>query len=69
MTAFCQQIPVDTFPMSAAQTPDGQYVLVLHSGSQKPSVQVMDTKTLAKKGSVKLPDAWLGIAVSPKTFM
>lgn len=65
ITALCQKIPLDTFPMSAAQTPDGQYVLVLHSGSQKPSVQVLDAKTLTKKGRVELPDAWLGIAISP----
>lgn len=60
-----QQVSLDTFPMSAKLSPDGRFLLVLHSGTAKPSVQVLDAKTLEKRSRVEVPDAWLGLAISP----
>lgn len=65
MLAASQTVKLDTFPMSSAVTPDGRFLLVLHSGTEKPSVQVLDAKTLEKRGRAELTDAWLGIAISP----
>jgi DNA-binding beta-propeller fold protein YncE len=60
-----QQIPLDTFPMSTALTPDGRYLLVLHGGYRPPSVAVFDAASLQEVSRVPVADAWLGLAVAP----
>src|SRR5438067_2350643 len=35
-----KQVPVDTFPMSSALSPDGKYLLVLNGGYNPPSISV-----------------------------
>src|SRR6185369_3101163 len=37
-----KQVPVDTFPMSSALSPDGKYLLVLNGGYKPPSVSVIE---------------------------
>src|SRR5450432_1817244 len=61
-----KQIPLDTLPMSTALSPDGKYLLVLNGGYRPPSITVMDAATGAVKSSVPVPDAWLGIAFTPR---
>ncbi|HJT88030.1 MAG TPA: YncE family protein, partial [Bryobacteraceae bacterium] len=61
-----RQIPLDTFPMSAAVSPDGRYVLVLNAGYQPPSISVIETASGRVTASVPVEDAWLGLAFSPK---
>ncbi len=60
-----QQIPLDTFPMSTAMTPDGKFLLVLHCGYRPPSIAVFDAKTLKEVARVPVVDAWLGLTLSP----
>jgi YVTN family beta-propeller protein len=60
-----RQVPLDTLPMSSALTPDGKYLLVLNGGYKPPSVSVIETATGTVKGSVPVPDGWLGLAISP----
>ena len=40
-----RQIPLDTFPMSTALSPDGKYLLVLNGGYRPPGVSVIETAT------------------------
>ena len=61
-----KQVPVDTLPMSSVVTPDGKYLLVLNCGYRPPSITVIETATAAVKSSVPVPDAWLGIAITPR---
>ncbi|HVY93653.1 MAG TPA: YncE family protein [Bryobacteraceae bacterium] len=58
------QIPVDTFPMSAAATPDGRYLLVLSAGLHPPSISVIDLASAKELSRTPVPDAWLGLAIS-----
>ena len=59
-----RQIPLDTFPMSTAMTPDGRFLLVLNGGYRPPSVMVLDANTLVEVSRIGVPDGWLGLAVS-----
>ena len=38
-----KQVPLDTFPMATALSPDGKYLLVLNGGYRPPSVSVIET--------------------------
>ncbi len=61
-----RQIPLDTLPMASAVTPDGKYLLVLNCGYKPPSITVIDMASGKVKGSTPAPDAWLGLAISPR---
>jgi YVTN family beta-propeller protein len=61
-----KQVPLDTLPMSTALSPDGKYLLVLNGGYRPPSITVLEAASGTVKGSVPVPDAWLGIAFAPK---
>ena len=61
-----KQIPLDTFPMSTALSPDGKRLLALNGGYRPPSVSVIDTASGQVTGSVPVADGWLGLAFSPK---
>ncbi len=58
------QIPVETFPMSAAATPDGKYLLVLSAGLHPPAISVIDLAASKEVSRTPVPDAWLGLAIS-----
>src|SRR5436853_5668595 len=60
------QVAVDTLPMSSAVSNDGKYLLVLNAGYNPPSVSVIDIAKKREIGRTPLPDAWLGLAVSPR---
>lgn len=60
------QVAVDTLPMSSALSKDGKYLLVLNGGYNPPSVSVIDIASLTELSRTRLPDAWLGLALSPK---
>jgi DNA-binding beta-propeller fold protein YncE len=60
------QVPLDTFPMSSALSPDGKYLLVLNGGYRPPSISVLETATSRIVGSVPVADAWLGLTFNPK---
>jgi len=61
-----KQIPLDTFPMSTALSHDGRYLLVLNGGYNPPSISVLETATGRETARVRVADAWLGLAFSPK---
>jgi YVTN family beta-propeller protein len=60
------QVPLDTFPMSSALSPDGRYLLVVNGGYNPPSISVLDTASVSEIARVPVADAWLGLAFSPK---
>src|SRR5450755_1329946 len=61
-----KQIPLDTFPMSTALSPDGRYLLVLNGGYKPPTIAVLDAATGSQTSSVRVADGWLGLTFSPK---
>jgi YVTN family beta-propeller protein len=58
------QIPVDTFPMATAITPDKKLLLVLNGGYNPPSISVIDIASAAETSRAALPDAWLGLTIA-----
>ncbi len=60
------QITVDTLPMRAAVSHDGKYLLVLNGGAHPPSISVLDVAAKRELARTPLPDAWLGLAMSPQ---
>src|ERR1700752_1706838 len=58
------QVPLDTFPMSAAWSPDVHYLLVLNGGYNPPSSSVLDTARVSKIARGPVSDEWLGLAFS-----
>ena len=60
-----RQIPLSTFPMATALSPDGRFVLILHGGYRKPSIAVHTRATLEPVSTYELDDAWLGIHFAP----
>jgi YVTN family beta-propeller protein len=61
-----KQVPVDTFPMSAALSPDGRYLLVLNGGYKPPSISVLEVAAQKEVARVPVEDAWLGLTFSAK---
>ncbi|PYT22940.1 MAG: hypothetical protein DMG57_33595 [Acidobacteria bacterium] len=61
-----KQVAVDTFPMAAALSRDGRYLLVLNGGYRPPSISVVDLTTEQETARVPVADGWLGLAFSPK---
>src|SRR5262249_5263964 len=61
-----KQIPLDTFPMATALSPDGRYLLVLNGGYRPPSISVIDTTLATVTGSTPVADGWLGLTFTPK---
>ncbi len=59
-----RQVPLDTFPMASALTPDGKFLVVLNGGYNPPSLQIMDTKTEKVTGKALVPDGWLGLSMT-----
>ncbi|MBN8730755.1 MAG: beta-propeller fold lactonase family protein [Acidobacteria bacterium] len=60
-----RQAPLDTYPMSSLLTPDGKHLIVLHGGYNAPSVAVLDAATLHRITEARVPDAWMGMALTP----
>ncbi len=56
-----KQIPLDTFPMSSALSPDGKHLLIVNGGYNPPSISVIDVAGQRELSRFPLPDAWLGI--------
>src|SRR5580658_1718749 len=58
------QIPVDTFPMATALTPDKKFLLVLNGGYNPPTVSVIDIAAAKELSRADVPDAWLGLTMT-----
>src|SRR5579871_5724443 len=61
-----KQIPLDTFPISTALSPDGRHLLVLNAGYKPPSISVLEAATGKETSRVHVADGWLGLTFSPK---
>ncbi|MFN7993147.1 MAG: bifunctional YncE family protein/alkaline phosphatase family protein [Bryobacteraceae bacterium] len=61
-----KQVPLDTFPMATALSPDGRYLLVLNGGYKPPSISVLETAGGRETSRVSVPDGWLGLTFTPK---
>src|ERR1700691_2567802 len=59
------EIPLDTLPMSSLLSKNGRFLIVLNGGYNPPSLSVLDTKDGHEIGRTGVPDAWLGLALSP----
>lgn len=57
-----RQIPVDTFPMASAISPNGKLLAVLYGGYNPPSLEIRDAVSLSVISRLPVPDAWLGLA-------
>ena len=58
------QIPVETFPMATAITPDKKYLLVLNGGYNPPTLSVIDIAAAKELSRTPVPDAWLGLTMT-----
>ena len=61
-----EQIPLSTLPMNSVVSPDGKHVLILQAGYMPPTVTSHDAKTMKEIASVRVPDAWMGLAFAPQ---
>ena len=57
-------IPVDTFPMATAITPDKKFLLVLNGGYNPPTVSVIDIASAKELSRTNVPDGWLGLTLN-----
>jgi YVTN family beta-propeller protein len=61
-----KQVPLDTFPMATALSPDGRYLLVLNGGYNPPTISVLEAATGNQINRVPVADGWLGLTFTPK---
>ena len=59
-----QQVPLDTFPMSAVVSQNGRFMIVMNAGYRPPSLSVLDLESGRVLSRVPVADAWLGMALS-----
>ncbi len=59
-----QQVPLDTFPMSAVVSRNERFMIVLNGGYHPPSLAVVDLQSGSVTSRTPVPDAWLGMALS-----
>src|SRR5262245_41853418 len=52
------QVPVGTFPMSSAISPDGKYLLVLNGGYNPSTISTLDIAAEKEIGRVPVSDGW-----------
>ena len=55
--------------MSSAVSRDGKYVLILQAGYMPPTISSHDAATMKQIASVRVPDAWLGLAFEPASTL
>ena len=60
-----QQVKLDTLPMSSVLSRDGKFLIVLNGGYNPPSLHVMDVSNGNVINTVPVPDAWLGLVLTP----
>ena len=63
-----EQIPLGDFPANAALSEDGSFLAILHSGQSKAQVMLVDLKKRKVTQSIRLKDAWQGIAFHGNTL-
>ena len=66
LTPAGNQVEAGTFPMSAALSKDGRYLVVLNAGVAPPSLSVIDLAAEKEVSRTPVPDGWLGLTFNPK---
>src|SRR3954454_22367334 len=60
-----RQVPLGTFPMSTALSPNGKYLLILNGGYMPPFISVHDAASMKEVSRSPIQDGWLGMTFSP----
>ncbi len=63
-----EQIRLGDFPTNAALSEDGAYLAILHSGQSRAQVMLFDLRERKVTQSIRLKDAWQGIAFHGNTL-
>ncbi|HEX9108374.1 MAG TPA: bifunctional YncE family protein/alkaline phosphatase family protein [Longimicrobiales bacterium] len=58
-------VDVGNFPLGMVLSPDGRYAVLVNSGWREQGVQVVDRAAGRASPTVRLPSAFLGVAISP----
>src|SRR4051794_39470891 len=56
-----RHLTVGDLPLAMAESPDGRTLVITNDGYSKPTLTVVDLKTLDVRQKVEVADAWLGI--------
>ncbi len=60
-----RHVMVGDLPLDMLVSPDGRWGIVTNNGYAKPTLTVVDLKTLSVVEKTAIPDAWLGLAWHP----
>jgi YVTN family beta-propeller protein len=60
-----RHITVGDLPLAMAESPDGRTLVISNDGFSKPTLTVVDLKTLDVREEVEVTNAWLGLAWHP----
>jgi DNA-binding beta-propeller fold protein YncE len=60
-----RHITVGDLPLAMAESPDGRTLVITNNGYSKPTLTVIDLKSLDVRQKVEVDNAWLGIAWHP----
>jgi len=63
-----RSVPLGQFPMSAALTPNGQFLVTLNAGLET-SISVLETTGFQEVSRRRVPGAWLGITITADSQM
>src|SRR5262250_2962028 len=57
-----RHITVGDLPLGMAESPDGRWLVVSNDGYSKPTLSLVDLKTLDVRQKAEVANTWLGIA-------
>jgi DNA-binding beta-propeller fold protein YncE len=60
-----RHVPLGDLPLDLVESPDGGALIVTNNGYGKPSLSVVNTRTLQVQSRIGLEHAWLGLALHP----
>lgn len=60
-----RHLGVGDLPLNMVQSPDGRYLVVTNNGYAKPTLTVVDLKTLLVVSRAEVDNAWLGLVFHP----
>jgi DNA-binding beta-propeller fold protein YncE len=60
-----RHVMVGDLPLAMLVSPDGRWAIVTNNGYAKPTLTIVDLKSLSVPRKTPIPDAWLGLAWHP----
>ena len=60
-----RHVMVGDLPLSMLVSPDGRWAIVTNNGYAKPTLSIVDLRSLSMPDKTPIPDAWLGLAWHP----